>query len=50
MLISGASFYIQYMFYRLTHALYYRKQKNTFYIWETTYYCLEKNNYDFVVI
>ncbi len=31
MLISGASLYI-YMFYRLTHALYYRKQKNTFYI------------------
>ncbi len=48
MLISGASFI--YMFYRLTHALYYRKQKNTFYIWETNYYCLEKNNYDFVVI
>ncbi len=39
-----------YMFYRLTHALYYRKQKNTFYIWETNYYCLEKTNYDFVVI
>ncbi len=37
------------MFYRLTHALYYRKQKNKFYIWETNY-CLEKDNYDFVVI